>query len=139
MKSWLFSFEKATNSSSFVKKKIKLNYNTIQLTNLVQEVSVCIFLDLGFNFHLEFRQGKFRSLQWFVCVNKLNLLFCLNKIFVYYHYVSSQKSDFKKKKNSFGSRGRATSAYIGREFLPLCLLWWALGNGDRNNFLGKSV
>jgi hypothetical protein len=56
---------------------------------LVQETSVCIFLDLGFSFHLEFRQYKFRSLPWFVCVNKLNLLYCLNKTFSSYSYVFS--------------------------------------------------
>ena len=29
------------------------------MANLVKERFVCIFYDLGFNFHLEFRQYKF--------------------------------------------------------------------------------
>jgi hypothetical protein len=41
---------------SFV-KIIRIQHNS--MANLVQEVSVCIFLDLGFNFHLEFPQYKF--------------------------------------------------------------------------------
>jgi hypothetical protein len=42
-------------------------------THLVQEVSVWLFLDLGFNFHLEFRQCKFINLPWYFFLNKLNL------------------------------------------------------------------
>ena len=40
------------------------------MANLVQEASVCIFLDLGFNFHLEFRQYKFTE----VCSDSFQLL-----------------------------------------------------------------
>jgi hypothetical protein len=108
--------------------------------------SVCIFLDLGFNFHLEFRQYKFRSLPWFACVNKLNLLYCLNKTFSSYSYIFSieyfvnqiyhkteiickKRMIYKKETRrliSLSSRRRATSADIGREFHPLRLVWWAL-------------
>ena len=62
-----------------------LKYNTIQQQILVEEVSVCIFFNLGFNFHLEFHQYKFRSLPWFFsnfCLNKLKLLYCLNQGFI---------------------------------------------------------
>jgi hypothetical protein len=38
---------------------------------LIQEASVWLFLDLGFNFHLEFRQYKFRNLTWSFCLNKI--------------------------------------------------------------------
>ena len=69
MTSWLFTSEKATNNSSFV-TIIKIQHNPT--TNLVQEASVWIFLDLGFDFQLEFHQYKFRNLPWFFCLNKLN-------------------------------------------------------------------
>jgi hypothetical protein len=108
-------------------------------------------LDLGFNFHLEFRQyklkWKIRSLPWFFCVNKLSFLYCLNKTFSSYSNVSShwlqllcqsalswnedylqEKSDLQKETRwlSLCSRGRATSDDIGREFCLLWLVWWAL-------------
>jgi hypothetical protein len=52
---------------------------------LVQEASVCIFLDLGFNFHLEFRQYKFTevcsdSFQLLHQQVKLSLLFALPQL-----------------------------------------------------------
>ena len=122
-------------------------YNTIQ-QSIWYRASVCIFLDLGFNFHLEFRQYKFRSLPWFVCVNKLNLLYCLNKTFSSYSYIFSieyfvnqiyhkteiickKRMIYKKETRrliSLSSRRRATSADIGREFHPLRLVWWNPAN-----------
>jgi hypothetical protein len=47
------------------------------MANLVQEVSVCIFLDLGFNFHLEFPQYKFTE----DCRNSFQLLHQQVKLF----------------------------------------------------------
>jgi hypothetical protein len=41
------------------------------MANLVQEASVCIFLDLGFNFHLKFRQYKFTE----VCRDSFQILY----------------------------------------------------------------
>ena len=46
-----------------------LSWNS--MANLVQQASVCIFLDLGFNFHLEFRQYKFTE----VCCDSFQLLY----------------------------------------------------------------
>jgi hypothetical protein len=119
------------------------------ITHLVQEVSVWLFLDLGFNFHLEFCQYKFRNLLWYFCINKINFLYCLNKAFfshsMYFNidynclvnqlYYKMQiickkwgKSAKWKKATliSFWTRGRAISADIGWEFRPLRLVWWAL-------------
>ena len=48
---------------------------------MVQEASVWLFLDLRFNFHLEFRQCKFTNLPSYFFLNKLNFLYCLNKAF----------------------------------------------------------
>jgi hypothetical protein len=87
-------------------------------------------LDLGFNFHLEFRQyklkWKIRSLPWFFCVNKLIFLYCLNKTFSSYSNVDylQEKSDLQKETRwlSLCSRGRATSDDIDREFCPLWLV-----------------
>jgi len=51
--------------------------------------SVYIFLDLGFHFHLEFHQYKFRRLQWLFCLYKLKFFFAWIKafllIFMYFH------------------------------------------------------
>jgi hypothetical protein len=110
-----------------------------------------LFVYLGFNFHLEFRHYKFRSLLWFFsnfCINKLIHLYSLNKpfslILMYFHmnyncfvdeFYHKTKKVCKKgatcKENkttliSLLSRGRMTSADIGREFRPLLLVWWAL-------------
>jgi hypothetical protein len=100
---------------------------------------------------LEFRHYKFRSLLWFFsnfCINKLIHLYSLNKpfslILMYFHmnyncfvdeFYHKTKKVCKKgatcKENkttliSLLSRGRMTSADIGREFRPLLLVWWAL-------------
>ena len=51
--SWLlYTFEKATNNSSCAKIIQKKSHNPT--TSVVQEASNCLFLDLGFDFHLEF-------------------------------------------------------------------------------------
>ena len=78
-KTWqvdLFTFEKATNNSSCV----KIIKNITQSNN-----QYCLFLDLGFDFQLEFRQYKFRNWPWFFCLNKLNFLYCWNKAFFLSH------------------------------------------------------
>jgi len=116
---------------------------------LVQEASVWLFLDLGFNFHLEFRQCKFTNLPWYFFLNKLNFLYCLNKaLFLSFLCILTlitialsiiltikcrlfaRKERLAKRNKatliSLWSQGRETSADIGREFRPLRLVWWAL-------------
>jgi hypothetical protein len=52
------------------------------------QASVCLFLNLGFDCQLEFRQYKFRNLSWFFCP-KLNCIYCLNKALFSHSYVFS--------------------------------------------------
>ena len=117
---------------------------------MVQEAPVFIFLDLGFNFQMEFHLVKFRSLPWFFCLNKLKLLYCLNKTCFSYSYVFShwlqllcqsalpynedylQESPERHAKRNkvtlilLWCRGRATSTDIRREYCQLRLVWWGL-------------
>jgi len=69
----------------------------MQSNNQIGKGIVCLFLDLGLNFHLEFYQYKFRNLPRFFCLNKLNFLYCLNETIFSPSYALSTRFTIKQK------------------------------------------